>query len=143
MPRKKTKKEYDKLLQRLEKLILTNVLKPRQRLIETEVAAMLGVSRTWVRDALKELSSRGLVQIIPHKGAIVSDLEAKEIEDLFAIRLHLENLAVELAVRNINKKNIEALKEISKNFEDSCKQNDIEEMIKYNNRFHDYISLIF
>ena len=90
MPPKKTKKEYEKLLQKLEKLILTNVFKPRQRLVESEVATMLAVSRTWVRDALKELNSRGLVQIIPHKGALVSDLERKEIKDLFAIRLHLE-----------------------------------------------------
>ena len=80
---------------------------------------------------MKELSSRGLVQIIPHKGALVSDLEGKEIEDLFAIRLHLENLAVKLAVQNIKPKNIEELKKISKNFEESCKQKNIEEMIKY------------
>ena len=67
--------------------------KPGDRLIERELCEMLGVSRTLVREALSQLVAEGLVQIIPHKGPIVSVMTADEARGLYEVRAVLEALA--------------------------------------------------
>ncbi len=74
------KEEFDKFLATLENLILTGVIKPRERLIEADLVQRLNVSRYLIRDGLKILEAKGLVKIIPYKGAVVTDLSEKEIE---------------------------------------------------------------
>ena len=137
MPGKNLKQ--DKVLERFEHLILTGVFKPRERLVEIDLAQKLNVSRYWVRDALKILESKGLVELIPHKGAVVSDLGEKEIEDIFAVRVALERLAIHLTLKNIKPSHIRSLKKLAGQFEVSHKKNNIQEMIRINTAFHDYI----
>jgi DNA-binding GntR family transcriptional regulator len=67
--------------------------KPGDRLIERELCEMLGVSRTLVREALSQLVAEGLVQIIPHKGPIVSVMTGEEARGLYEVRGVLEALA--------------------------------------------------
>ncbi|HEY4296227.1 MAG TPA: GntR family transcriptional regulator [Paraburkholderia sp.] len=67
--------------------------KPGDRLIERELCEMLGVSRTLVREALSQLVAEGLVQIIPHKGPIVSVMTGDEARGLYEVRGVLEALA--------------------------------------------------
>jgi GntR family transcriptional regulator, trigonelline degradation regulator len=67
--------------------------KPGDRLIERELCEMLGVSRTLIREALSQLVAEGLVQIIPHKGPIVSVMTADEARGLYEVRAVLEALA--------------------------------------------------
>jgi DNA-binding GntR family transcriptional regulator len=67
--------------------------KPGDRLIERELCEMLGVSRTLVREALSQLVAEGLVQIIPHKGPIVSVMTGDEARGLYEVRAVLEALA--------------------------------------------------
>ncbi|HEY2019542.1 GntR family transcriptional regulator [Paraburkholderia sp.] len=67
--------------------------KPGDRLIERELCEMLGVSRTLVREALSQLVAEGLVQIIPHKGPIVSVMTRDEARGLYEVRAVLEALA--------------------------------------------------
>jgi GntR family transcriptional regulator, trigonelline degradation regulator len=67
--------------------------KPGDRLIERELCEMLGVSRTLVREALSQLVAEGLVQIIPHKGPIVSVMSGDEARGLYEVRAVLEALA--------------------------------------------------
>ncbi len=67
--------------------------KPGDRLIERELCEMLGVSRTLIREALSQLVAEGLVQIIPHKGPIVSVMTGDEARGLYEVRAVLEALA--------------------------------------------------
>jgi len=62
-------------------MILTGVFKPRERLVELHLSEKLGVSRFWIRDAFKILETKGLIKIIPYKGAVVCDLYEQEIEE--------------------------------------------------------------
>lgn len=83
---------------RIRELILTQRFAPGMRLVETELAAMLGVSRMPIREALQALGREGLVALTVSKGAIVAERDPQEIVDLFDARIPLEMRAVELAV---------------------------------------------
>lgn len=78
----------------LRAAILDFRLKPGQRLVERELIEQLGVSRTTVREALRELTSEGLVTVVPQKGAIVSAPSLDEARDLYEARAALEAVVV-------------------------------------------------
>ena len=83
---------------RIRELIVTERFAPGMRLIETELAALLGVSRMPVREALQALGREGLVALTVSKGAIVAERDPQELVDLFDARIPLEVRAVELAI---------------------------------------------
>lgn len=85
--------------------------KPGDRLIERELCEMLGVSRTLVREALSQLVAEGLVQIIPHKGPIVSVMTGDEARGLYEVRAVLEALAGSQFTRRATDKQRVALKQ--------------------------------
>lgn len=78
--------------------ILSNELHPGDPLVESELASVLGVSKTPVREALKILTSSGLVTFVPYKGARVSSVDRTFIDSVYGLRLVLEPMAVRLAV---------------------------------------------
>lgn len=85
----------EQVADRLRSAITGLQLKPGQRLVERELMEQLGVSRTTVREAIRELSSEGLVTVVPQKGAIVSRPTRSEAEDLYEVRATLESLIVQ------------------------------------------------
>jgi DNA-binding GntR family transcriptional regulator len=85
----------------LERAILIGELKPRERLVEFDLAGRLGLSRTPIREALRRLEERGLVRILPRRGAVVADLSPDEVENIFEVRVCLETMAVRLSLLNI------------------------------------------
>lgn len=82
----------------LRQAILSLALPPGHRLVERELIERLGVSRTTVREALRELESEGLVTVIPQRGAVVASLSVREAADLYEARLSIEVLVVRLFV---------------------------------------------
>lgn len=85
----------EQVISALRSAILDFRLSPGQRLVERELIEQLGVSRTTVREALRELTSEGLVTVVPQRGAIVAAPSLDEAEDLYEIRAVLESLLVE------------------------------------------------
>ncbi len=85
----------EQVTQLMRNAILDFQLRPGQRLVERELIERFAVSRTTIREALRDLASEGLVTVVPQKGAIVSAPSASEAADLYDIRAHLESLAVE------------------------------------------------
>ena len=86
----------------LRRAILNGELSSGSRLVQAELAAMLDVSTTPVREALRDLATEGLVQFDPHRGAIVSELSAEDVHDIYEIRRVLEPLAMRQAVPNVS-----------------------------------------
>lgn len=86
----------------LEQLIVDGRLKPGQRLIETELAARLGVSRGPIREALQMLAREGWVELRPRQGAYVAKPSLNEIVDYFDVRALLEVEVARLAARSVN-----------------------------------------
>ena len=88
------------LVDNLRQAILDHHFAPGQRLIERELVELTGVSRTSVREALRELAAEGLVQTIPNRGVVVAALDAQEAAQLYQVRSVLEGLAGRLFVQN-------------------------------------------
>src|SRR5689334_11154291 len=84
----------------LRQAIIDGRLAPGERLTERRLTEMTGVSRTLIREALRQLESQGLVSLIPNKGPVVRELTAAEGRDLYAIRAVLEGLAARFFVQN-------------------------------------------
>jgi DNA-binding GntR family transcriptional regulator len=89
-----------RVLDNLRQAIIERELAPGQRLIERELVEMTGVSRTSIREALRELAAEGLVTTIPNKGTIVAQVTAEEARQLYQVRSALEALAGRLFVEN-------------------------------------------
>ena len=84
----------------LKNRILTRQVAPGEKISVEEVAHGLGVSRTPVTDALKRLASDGLVEIMPRRGTFVSEVTARDVAEMFEVRLIIETYAAELITRN-------------------------------------------
>lgn len=89
-----------RVLDNLRQAILDRKLIPGQRLIERELVEATGVSRTSIREALRELAAEGLVTTIPNKGTIVAQVSLEEARQLYQVRSVLEGLAGRLFVEN-------------------------------------------
>ena len=123
------------VLRKLENAILSGYFKPRERLIERDLLAHFDVSRTIIREVLKMLEGKGLVRITPYRGAIVVDLSAEEVEEIFFLRQKLEAIAARLVVENITRIEIQRLKKLSKELEKHLSKK-TDQMIEKDNEFH-------
>ncbi len=100
-----------KVFRRLREDILSGVYKEHDELREITIGEELGVSRTPVREALRQLELEGLVSIIPNKGAYVTGISSKDVQDIYKIRSMLEGLCARWATRYITKEQIGELEE--------------------------------
>jgi len=82
----------------LRDAIISHELEPGRRLAEDDLANQMGVSRGPVREALARLEREGLVVIERHKGARIASWGRSDVEEIFSLRLVLEQLAIEWAI---------------------------------------------
>lgn len=106
----------EQVISALRSAILNFELRPGQRLVERELIEQLGVSRTTVREALRELTSEGLVTVVPQRGAVVSAPSLTEAEDLYEIRAVLESILVERFVERATDQQIVRLDDAVERF---------------------------
>ena len=86
-------------------------LQPGQRLVERELIERIGVSRTTIREALRQLSAEGLVTTIPQKGAIVAVPSPTEAAEVYEVRALLEGAAAQECAENATEENLRALRD--------------------------------
>ena len=101
-----------RVFQRLREDILSGVYQEHDELREITIGEELGVSRTPVREALRQLELEGLVKIIPNKGAYVTGITRKDVADIYKIRSMLEGMCARWATKYITEKQIEELEEV-------------------------------
>lgn len=127
------------VLERLRKAIMAGILKPGDRLVETFIAEGMGVSRTPVREAFRQLEIEGLAENLPRRGTIVKGISKADILEIYDIREVLEGLAFRLACSNISDSKISELKDKLLIMEQCIENEDINEYWKVHGEFHDSI----
>ena len=100
-----------RVFQKIREDILNGIYKENDELRENTIGKELGVSRTPVREALRQLELEGLVTIIPNRGAYVTGISHKDIWDIYVIRSMLEGLCVRWAVEHITDAQLDELEE--------------------------------
>ena len=101
-----------KVFHKLREDILSGVYQDHEELREVAIGEEMGVSRTPVREALRQLELEGLVTIVPNKGAYVTGITPQDVHDIYKIRSLLEGLCARWATEHITGRQIEELEEI-------------------------------
>lgn len=123
----------------LESAILTGRLRPRERLVEKDLAERLKMSRTPIREALRRLEERGMVCILPRRGALVSDISPSDVENIYAVRGYLEMLAARLAAERISRERLTRVVGVEAAHAKLAGGRDVRALMLANDRFHDAI----
>ena len=97
------------VVDRMRAAICSGRFKPGQRLVERELCELIDVSRTSVREALRQLEAEGLVISVPHRGPVVSTISVEEAKQLYAVRALLEGFAGECFAQHGTDADIAAL----------------------------------
>lgn len=126
-----------KIVEQLRQLIFDGDLEPGTRLAEEDLSQRFGVSRTPLREALKLLSSEGLITIEPNRGATVTELSMTELAETFPVMGALEALAGELAASNATNEDLSALRLLHDEIVDHYKRRDLKPYFASNQRFHE------
>lgn len=127
------------VLDGLRQAIIEGRLAPGARLTERELTEMMGVSRTVIREALRQLESEGLVAIIPNKGPVVRELSLTEAKDLYHIRAVLEGLAARLFIENAGEAQVRQLAQALDVVAGAYERGDAQEVLETKNRFYDVL----
>jgi DNA-binding GntR family transcriptional regulator len=122
------------LVETLRDEIIRGDLVPGQYLRLEEIAARFDVSTMPVREALRDLEAEGLVTIFPHRGAIVTQLNADELQDIYDIRATLEEMATRLAVPLMTKATLTELTSLVEQMENH--PGDAATIVRLNHQFH-------
>jgi len=129
----------NKLTNQIREDILSGYFAPGESLPEVKLAEEYGVSRTPIREALRQLELEGLVVTAPNRGAVVSDITEQDVMDVYRIREMVEGLAAFRAAEHITPEELEALEELVDLTEFYVQKGDFEKVVKTDTRFHEAI----
>ncbi len=123
---------------KVKEMILSNQLRPGEKIVQDKLATTLGISRTPLRTALQMLESEYLVESIPRRGVVVRKLSNEKMVEIYDCRIALESTAVRRFTQIATKDKIERVKRF---FSDFIKQSniDVEKYQIEDIKFHDYI----
>lgn len=124
----------DSVVKTLRDEIIRGDHAPGQYLRLEEIAARYDISTMPVREALRDLEAEGLVTIFPHRGAIVTRLSADELQDIYDIRVVLEETATRLAVPLMTQATLTELTSLVEQMENAI--GDVVSVVELNHQFH-------
>ena len=125
----------NKIFTVLRDKILNEEYTQGQKLNEVALSKELNISRTPIREALKQLELEGLVKSIPNKGVYVLGFSHRDIDDMLEIRYALEGLAIQLAIERINDEELEKIKEVYDLMEFYAEKGDQEKFMRFTIRY--------
>jgi DNA-binding GntR family transcriptional regulator len=127
----------DHVVNRLRDAIMDGYFPPGARLVERQTCELLGVSRTLVREALRQLEAEGLVQILPYRGPIVAKLTPDEVRELYEVRAALEGVAALRCAENASPEQLAALAAIVERIVDAQRRGDVQTHSRQVGLFYD------
>ncbi|SDY57673.1 transcriptional regulator, GntR family [Proteiniborus ethanoligenes] len=123
----------------LRKAIFDGRIKKGEHLVESIIGEKMEVSRTPVREALRQLEAEGLVSNVPRRGAIVQGITKEDAVEIYDLREVLEGLVVRLSCKNITDEDIIKLKDILKKMEETISKKDDESYLNIHGDFNNII----
>lgn len=124
------------VVKNLREAILNRTFAPGQRLVERELCNLTGVSRTSVREALRQLESEGLVRLIPNQGPVVARMTPEEATDLYEVRGVLEALAASRFATAAGDEEIAELAEATDEIERAVRAGHSEDLVALKDDFY-------
>lgn len=129
----------DKIYHTLKSKIIEGDLEEGRKITESEVANLMGVSKTPAREALKSLAANGFITIKKNKRMEIARVSVKDIREVYQIRAALDILGAKLAAERIEQKDIEKLTDIINKMEEQVDKKEFKAYSNYANRFHSLI----
>ena len=126
-----------RVFHKLREDILSGKYEENEELKEVAIGEELGVSRTPVREAFRQLELEGLIQIIPNKGAYVTGITEKDVKDIYMIRSLLEGLCARWATEHITQEQLAEMEENIYLSKFHAQKGHLEQLAELDNRFHD------
>ncbi len=121
---------------RLRQAIVAGHFLPGERLIERELCTLLGVSRTSLREALRQLEGDGLVTNIPHKGLIVATITSEEAAEVYQVRAVVEGLVGRLCAEQLTNELEQALGAVMEQIEAAHQAGDLAALVAAKEQFY-------
>lgn len=128
-----------RVFQSIREDILSGRYEQNTELKEAAIGAELGVSRTPVREALRQLELEGLVTIIPNRGAYVNMITAKDVQDIYVIRSMLEGLCARWATQSITAEQLNSMEETLCLSEYHTSKKNYEKLYELDSLFHEQL----
>lgn len=136
-------KDYGSLSEKVYRFLRDGIAEGRYQtgdcLIEMKIAEELGVSRTPVREALKQLELEDLVSSHPNRGVVVKGLTTEDLQDVSTIRHLLEGQAAYWAAQRVTDEQLKELREVVELMEFYTAKNDVAHLVALDTRFHELI----
>ncbi|MCL5046361.1 MAG: GntR family transcriptional regulator [Actinobacteria bacterium] len=126
--------------EKLHNAIINGYFKPGQRLLERDLAEELGVSRTPVREVIRQLERERLVECSPYRGVVVRQLSVGEAEEVYQVRFALEALAAELAAKRVTTEDLAGISKSLDDYERATEESDLVKATECNRDFHSRIA---
>ena len=120
--------------------ILNNELPAETRLVEANLAAEFGVSRGTIRDAMRSLSSEGLIAIVPRRYSVVTRMSHEDAEDVCFARYVLEDASVEGGLGRNRKELVKALRLAMDHMSIAARTDDMDALVESDTRFHELLA---
>ncbi|NDJ61833.1 MAG: GntR family transcriptional regulator [Chloroflexi bacterium] len=138
LQRVKSSNLRDQVVQQIRTAIIEGRIKPNDHIVEKDLTDQLGVSRTPVREALILLEREGLVCSIPNRGSFVRSFSERAVEQIFSMRVTLENFAAELVVDTLTTTDFAVLEHLIFSQSDAIERDDFNRVRSIDMAFHQY-----
>lgn len=120
----------------IREAIVLSDYEPGEKLSEKQLAEFYNVSRTPVREALKQLDREGLVQVMPRVGTIVAKPTLDELNELFELKESLEGLAASSFAKRIAPEEVTEIEQMIISMEEAVASNNLDLYVEANQQFH-------
>jgi GntR family transcriptional regulator, trigonelline degradation regulator len=124
------------VVQTLRKAIFQGRFVPGDRLVEKDLCELLGVSRTSIREAFRQLESEGIIENIPNRGPVVATLSRAQVKEVYEVRQVLEALAAKLFASNATEKQVEDLGKATETLASAYRGGNVDEIVAAKDVFY-------